>query len=289
MTYQADDQSISSSRPRELFTFETPSSVAYLTSFNRDIVAERWDDPLTDVTYVATPGLGRTSLPVVNVGGTSEVVVDLPHEHEVAQMVLGSTFYIRRYMQVTVLRQQEISGEIIRAWQGYVVSANVEGRKCNIRIPNLFMEALDTDVPTALVMRNCNHVLYDTNCRVDRASFDHSTTGSSGSADNEIVVASLGSGTADWYKWGEIEHPTSTERRTIVKQVGTTLTLDAPFPFAIWAMDANFNVYAGCDHTMSGTHGCQPKFANRRRFGGFPQLPVVNPYVTSLNGMGNFF
>lgn len=282
MTYTADDTSVASSRPRELFTFETPSSARYLTSFTRDVIAPRWDDPFTNVTYVATPGFGRTSLPIVSVGGTTDVSVDLPFEHAVAQEIIGTVRFMKRFHKVTIVRQQEVSGETRRVWQGYVTSALVDGRKCSLKIPNLVMDAIDMEVPNAVVSRYCQNILYDDNCRVLLASYAFVTTVAGSPTGPVVSVAALSSFATDYYKNGMIVHNASSEKRTIVSNSSLVLTLDAPFPNDIWAGSTAVTVYPGCDHTIDGANGCYTKFANRVNFAGMPQLPVSNPYLLNL-------
>lgn len=277
MTYAADDQSIQRSAPVELYAFETPGTSWYLTTFNRDVDAPLWSNPATSQRYTATPGLSRSSLPVVSLGGVAEVSFDIPFEHPVAQLLLPGNAQ-RRYMLCTILRQQA-SGLLERKWQGYVTSANVTGRLCGIRVPDVLDDALDVDLPNASVSISCGHVLYDVNCRVLRAPNVVPTTMTL-AAGVLLTVASVGGpyATPTWFVNGEVEHPASTERRTIVSHAGNVLTLDAPFPGAIWSGSVVVNLYPGCDHTMTEPDGCASKWNNRLNYGGHPQLPVSNPF-----------
>lgn len=282
MTYSTDDKTVSGSRPIDLYTFEGPLTTFYLTTFNRDVVAQRWDDPLTNVTYVATKGLGRTSLPTTQVNGNMEVSVQLPFEHPLAQLMIPGTRTMPQYLKCTIMRQQQVSAELKRTWQGFVTSVNVTGRDCGLRIPNLLMEALQVDVPVAALSKTCPHVLYDVNCRVVRASFALSVNWVVQNQ-NVLTVTSTGApSNALWWNEGEVLHVASGERRTIKTRNGNDLTLEYPFPEQVVALAGSVTLYAGCDHSYTGINGCNPKFANRKNFGGHPLLQASNPWATSL-------
>jgi hypothetical protein len=53
--------------------------------------------------------------------------------------------------------------------------------------------------------------------------------------------------------------------------VGTTLTLDAPFPPSV-TLPAAVTLFAGCDHTV---RTCLSKFDNVLNFGGHPYISIA--------------
>ena len=59
-----------------------------------------------------------------------------------------------------------------------------------------------------------------------------------------------------------------------VASSGGAVTLSAPIP-GLKAGDA-FEAYPGCDHTLST---CADKFGNQLNYGGFPYIPVKNPFA----------
>jgi len=62
-------------------------------------------------------------------------------------------------------------------------------------------------------------------------------------------------------------------RRSIVAHSGANLTLTRPVPE--FAVGSQIRLYPGCDHTK-GT--CNTKFNNLDNFGGFPWIPIRNPF-----------
>ncbi|WP_303678184.1 phage BR0599 family protein [Ralstonia mannitolilytica] len=63
-------------------------------------------------------------------------------------------------------------------------------------------------------------------------------------------------------------------QRMIVASSGGAVTLSAPIP-GLKAGDA-FEAYPGCDHTLTT---CAAKFGNQLNYGGFPFIPVKNPFT----------
>jgi len=50
-------------------------------------------------------------------------------------------------------------------------------------------------------------------------------------------------------------------------------------PFRSQAVNDTVIVYAGCDRTRST---CSRKFNNHLNHGGFPDIPILNPFTTEL-------
>lgn len=128
---------------------------------------------------------------------------------------------------------------------------------------------LDYDMPRNLYSPNCIHVLYDSGCGVDRASF--TVTGSVGAGSTEklinssVAVAGHLQG-ALLFTSGLNAGVTATVGALVA---GTSFTLVYPVPDPV-AVGDGFTVSFGCDHTR-GT--CQGRFANLANFRGFPFIP----------------
>ena len=88
-------------------------------------------------------------------------------------------------------------------------------------------------------------------------------------ADNTMSVYTFGAG-------GEIV--VGSARRTILSQVGDTITITRPFGASVIAGSA-FSAYQGCDHTKGV---CREKFDNGINHGGLEGLPIKNPYSGNL-------
>jgi hypothetical protein len=79
----------------------------------------------------------------------------------------------------------------------------------------------------------------------------------------------MGGQPSQWATFGEVIRLSDGERRGILDQTGTTLTLDVPFRELVVG-DA-LQVWAGCDLTIET---CLAKFGNVPNFGGHPDIGI---------------
>jgi uncharacterized phage protein (TIGR02218 family) len=125
--------------------------------------------------------------------------------------------------------------------------------------------------------KQCNHVLYDRGCTVARAGFKVTTTANA--SGTTLTLAGIGGNPNGWAKHGDVVRVSDGERRSILEQVGTTVTIDVPF--GTFVNGDSVEVYAGCDWLVET---CVTKFANVANFGGHPEMPTNNP--TAPTGYG---
>lgn len=126
-------------------------------------------------------------------------------------------------------------------------------------------------------------MLYGPGCEVDRnyptyANHEHMSVAAAVSQTGaELEVSELVDPASDpranqWAQFGEVRRVVDNERRSILDQTGTTLTLDRPFAYLVAGDD--LEIYAGCDWKNTT---CNTKFGNTQRFGGHPDAPDNNP------------
>lgn len=248
-------------QPREGILFELPVATYRVATGTRNLVIDGF-------TYTAEPSQ-RDEVTLATSENGADLVVRLPVKHAVVKRWLAGAPPKR--VRVSVYRKQMTSGESERIWQGDVTSIALEGRVAALRVPSLLTESLQRRLPTVTVGRSCPHILYDANCRVDRADFDQSATVTAVDG-RKITVSTVGGNPDDWFTFGEVLHVSSGERMTIHSQVGTEVTMQ----LAIYELKVGDTVtlFAGCDHLV-GT--CHTKFDNRVNHGGFVQLVTTNP------------
>lgn len=135
--------------------------------------------------------------------------------------------------------------------------------------------------PRRVICSGCPFTVFDSNCRLDRASFKVSKTVLSGSTQTSLVVSSmsaLGNDSLPFTK-GYIV-PSSGEAQGwsigIVQQIDATHLQLAPFDLPIKVGDT-IDMYPGCTGT---TDACQNKFSNLTNFGGFPYVPKTEGALT---------
>lgn len=122
---------------------------------------------------------------------------------------------------------------------------------------------------------DCPYDLGDTKCGQNLVPF--TVTGTVTSFSNRHQFMDTSRTEADkWFEGGKLTWTSGLNNglpMEVKKYTSATkqfvLSLDMPFNIAIG--DA-YSVYAGCDKSYTGTHGCVPKF-NNKNYGGFPQIP----------------
>lgn len=272
-TYAEDEASVESSQPREAIEIRVNLlSVHRIATGTRDIV-------INGQTYTAGPS-AREEVKLATSENQTDLVIRLPMKHAVPRrwLSLGSP---PKVVTVDVYRAQLVSGGYERIWNGYVtsLSATDNNAVALLRVPSRATAMLDRRLPSTTVGRGCPHLLYDRNCRVDRAGFTQNATVTDVQG-RQIKVSTMGAHPDDWATFGELLHVSTGERMTVSSQIGTTITMQAAIA-EIVVGDA-VQVFAGCPHDITS---CNSIFSNRVNFGGFPHLNTVNPVAPTGFGI----
>lgn len=272
MGYIDDETSSSKSRPRDIFVIATPTKTYRHTSHPVDVV-------YAGDTYTALT-MDRGPQQLAQDATAREMIVYLPITHELVQRYFA-TGIPEHGVTVTYYRLQEISGVAIQQCVGYAQSMSVDGHIASVRVPSVTDDAFKITLPVVRAQKLCNHVLFDARCSpspgVDGPSAAAFSFAATISAQTGLVLSiSTMSGRPDgWARYGRVEHGLSGQRRTVVEQVGTQLTLNEPFVGT--ANGSAITVFAGCAHTIAV---CRDTFSNVNNFGGHPHLnSTVGPYT----------
>lgn len=174
-------------------------------------------------------------------------------------------------------RGTDFAVDFAKYWQGPVTNISIEGDLAIFTIPSAFASALAGSLPSIFYQTPCNHVLFDSGCKVSRASnsVDATVVDISGS----VVQISTNGGFPDgFFLGGEIADTSSNNRRMIIAHAADQLTVN--YPFGKLAVGTPVQVTAGCDHAFNGD--CKSKYDNQINFGGHPFIPSVNPFAEGL-------
>lgn len=268
-TYLEDETGTETSQPREGIEITTGTLAWRVTSGSRTVT-------INGVLY--TPATcQRGTVAVATSASANDHEFRLPVSHEFTQRYLSAS--PPRQVVVRIWRKQVTSGEVKRLWEGLITKCRVDGHVATFSVPSRLGLLLPRRLPVVTAGRSCGHILYDGNCRVSRASFVVATTISAING-NEVTVSSDGGNPDQWAQFGEMLHVASGERMTISSHVGNVLSLQLSM-HGIAVGDA-VQVFAGCDHTIAT---CRDKFNNVVNYGGIPELPTRNPFLTQ-NGFG---
>lgn len=170
-----------------------------------------------------------------------------------------------------VHRQSDHATEWALYWKGKATSFTVDDFVAKVRVPSIFARALQGDLPNVYYQAPCNHVLYDSRCKVSRVA--HTITSVVISVGGTSFSVSDDGGVDNALKAGEAVCLRTGERRLIMGNVAGTLVIN--YPFVDLREGDDVQMVDGCDHSFTT---CKAKFANTINFGGHPYIPADNPF-----------
>lgn len=270
--YDIKEESVSDSAPFELYEFVGTYKNYYMTT---DAIPHI----LNSFTFNPVAGMKRGGLKVgTHDDDNVDITIDIPI---IEQIVKDYAFQTTPpSLSVTIYRLQRDAGTYVAYWKGPIASITVNDEFATFRIPSKFGSILQGNIPNVYVQPPCNNVLFDELCKVSRVANSLDTQVSS--IEGRVIgIPSIGGFPNGWFIGGEIAIPARNERRMIVNQSGSLLTIN--YEFSKLSVGTSIQVTAGCDHSYSGANGC-PKFANQRNFGGCPFVPGEsnNVFVTGV-------
>jgi hypothetical protein len=182
-------------------------------------------------------------------------------------------------------------------WKGQVASVQREGDFATILgIP---VTQLSAQIPRYTYTGLCNWFLFQDKCELAKEQWRHvgtvltidSTavtitvdglrTQAQALADAVPNSPGMTSQEIDDYWLGGYAETASGEVRAVYETdiAGDADTFRIIQPFRNLEVSDQLTVYAGCDHTRKT---CHVKFDNHLRHGGFPDIPIINPFRTEL-------
>ena len=181
-------------------------------------------------------------------------------------------------------------------WKGTVASVKRDGEFATIlAVPNTQLPA---QIPRYTYSALCNWFLFQDRCGLQREDFRHigpvvtigipaSIITVTGLRDQAAILADSVSpsyGTAqqidDYWLGGYMETSAGEKRAIYETDVdGVPDRVRLLQPFRNLEVTDTVTVYAGCDRTRAT---CAAKFDNQLAHGGFPDIPILNPFTTEL-------
>lgn len=273
MTFDAQETSRESGEVIELYTFIFGLETFRFTSFQRDIT---W----SGLAYTSTQiSRGKTVSAIEDV--SSQVTITTPIDNPVVQKFIATVPGTVGSVEILRAHLTDVAEETLVLFQGFVANVSLDGELEGkiLCFPNT--KIFNRTAPRFTYQSLCNHVLYDSRCKIARSAFLFTGIVSVVSG-NDITVNGAGAvGAADHFVSGFASFPASSseDSRAILAQSSDVLTLLLPFSIPI--LGDNIDLFAGCDHGLSI---CDTKFANTINYGGFPYVPRKNPFNTTLRG-----
>lgn len=260
MSYAALETSTQDGAPVELYTF------AQGTQFWRFTTA-----PDTG-TYAGSEYV-PSSITRDRIKQTSDVLKDslkleFPRGDAFANQFLG--FAPDIVTTVTVMRGHVGDNEFIPYWKGRVIAAVASGNKIELACESVFSSIRRPGLRARYEL-TCRHALYAARCGVTPEALQ--VVGTVSAASGVTISVPAAAGFADGYFTGGMVKAPDESARFIAAHSGGVLTVQRPLAGLV--VGATVRLYPGCDHLRST---CAGKFNNLDNFGGFPWIPIRNPY-----------
>lgn len=171
------------------------------------------------------------------------------------------------------------STDFITVWKGRVVTVSFAGDEAKFNCESVFT-SLKRYGLLAKYQYICRHPLYSAGrCNVSKESYLH--TGEIGEIDGLLLAIHGVDGQPNgWYVGGYIQIGQFVHRH-IVGHEGNVVKINKPLSPDI-EVGMSANIYAGCDHSLAT---CRDKFDNLLNFGGFPFIPLINPFSDLGNAL----
>lgn len=261
-------------KPKELYRFVEGSNVWTLTSADADEI-------YNGETYVST-AIGRTEAESKNELSRANIEVSFDIDNQVARRWLKSI--IDEVVTLAVFSKD--GGDVNIIWKGRLSAV-----KPNLSEIVLVFESVFTSLRRhglrARYQRNCPHVLYGRGCKLDKEDFAVSGLVTLASA-NVVKMPVAATYPDGYFTAGMVEAPDGS-LRFITNHAGDTLTLirsldplNEAFNSAGYGMSygvyyggVSARIFPGCDRTKET---CKNKFNNLPDYGGFPFIPLKNPF-----------
>lgn len=277
MSFDTDEKSTSGSRPRELYQITIGNQVWRHASGDRGVSYGGF--------VWSALQIQRGEAPVSDEGNSpKQLEITLPMSHPACQRYMAYATP-PKIATVVVTRLQLGSGAAIGLWSGDIVSIGFDAHMAKFLVTSTASRVMMRVLPTVTVGDQCSHALYDSMCTVDRDAFKIATTVLH--VDGRKIKVDGGSGhLSPWWVFGDVLHTASGERMDVVSQQdlgppSTVVWLTMQAPIVGLKTGDSVEVSPGCDHTIAT---CQSKFANKDNFGGFPSLPIFDPFVFNTIG-----
>lgn len=266
MTYDAIETSVRDAQPVELYTFTRGPEVFRFTTAQET-------HTFSGLTYTAFP-IQRSKIEATQDVSRNPINFTADNTLPFVQQYIAAP--PTDIIDVTIQRFHvtDVAQEAVVFWLGRVVNVKFRDDEVQIRCEPIFT-SLKRPALRRLYQSNCPHLLYGPVCTVNRLSFLTNATITMVSGITLTAVA-FGSQADGYWTGGLIEWTNNglINKRFVTAHTGQVVTINLPFA-GIQPTDS-VQIFPGCDHTLTT---CVTKFSNELNYGGFPYIPVKNPFA----------
>jgi len=266
MTFSAYEGSARGGSPVELYEFNIGGTFFRYTSSGSDYT---YNGDLFTSEYIE-----RSNIEKVDEINKSALDVKVSTLNEIVTSILDYPPATVIYLNVYRVHANDPDQEGLVIWAGRIISIERGQARVTFKCESVFTSLKRTGlVRTYQTM--CPHLLYGTRCQLQKFNFlvSASLTAVSGINISAVEFDLYDDG---YFNGGFIIFTNALglpESRMITSHVGTDVSIDYIIPGLISGVTVS--AYPGCDHSMTD---CDTKFSNIANYGGFPYIPLINPF-----------
>jgi len=269
MSYTQKDLSVQDGEPVEFYKFSSPLGVFRYTSDNKPGMCNG------ELYEVIPGGIERTS---VETGSVVDTVMTMdfiiPADSDVAKLYCYQITPEDLIVEVRrAHRGDDWATEWEMEWIGLGLDTSVSKHLATIRTGSILQAKLSGNVATVYYQRMCNHTLFDARCKINRADWTFPAVVTK--VQRQLITVDNDNAHNGTLKGGELKILRTGEGRTIHDNQDDLITISYPFG-SVEVGDA-VELTFGCNRARLGD--CKLRFDNAKNFGGFPFIPVTNPFT----------
>ena len=263
MTFEALEEGVQG-QPVELYVFRRGlSETYYLTSHDEDILYD-------SNTYLSVQ-IRRDTIEVNQEMERQPLKIRVQRDSAVLQNFIQ--FPPTEVMTVTIQKyhiNDTPTPEVATIWRGRVLGANWKGSEAQLDCEPVFT-SLKRPGLRRRYQAQCPHVLYGPKCKVNGNAF--AVTDTLTGVASAVVTAPGFAISADYFFGGYLVFD-NREFRTIIADDGAG-NLTMAYALSELEIGSQVQVFPGCGHDLLD---CENKFNNLDNYGGFPFVPLLNPF-----------
>lgn len=270
MSYNAYDLSANQGNPYYLYRFERQGVQNDFTNLEIDHTHATLGGP-----FLAR-AISHENIHTGDKIRKSELPIILPESDSFAREFLG--ILDPGVTSVTIWRGhlEDPDDEMRVIFKGKLINATPQrGGRINLNcISSIFF--LQNKGLRPRVQRTCRHVLYHGLCRLNLADFQVADAATAIDG-NTYTITNAGAQSDGWWAGGVLEY--AGQFAFVIRHVGDQVTVRLPISSLNDEIDldgsADVLLAPGCNR--SAAH-CENKFGNLLNFGGFPNMPLDDPF-----------
>lgn len=254
--------------PVELYTFTIQDTVYRYTDSEISVA-----HPVSGLVYEPEP-ISRSDLQQSEEDQSVVLQITMDSQSDIGEF-FRQPFLSSRSVWILVERMHlDAPGEIpAPVFRGLVTQCVFQDAQATLSCVPTRM-ALTREIPIILVQSLCSNTLYDERCKADPTLTV--VNGTVAAIAGTVLTVTEAGGFADGFFSGGYVVQGTLPPATVRDHVGQQLFLLYNFDFALGPI----LLYPGCDKKLST---CQDKFNNTINYQGFPRMPLIDPFVDSIN------